>query len=217
MRRAAADRDPRVLGLVPGQLDVLLAPLLGQLRQRHPDDVAVVGRVDAEIGVADRLLDRGHRGLVVRGDQHHPGVRHLEAGELLQRGRRAVVVGGQLGEHRRVGPTGADRRELLLGVLDRQSILSSASLMMSEITGSAPQHGSVQDDLQQCVDPPAGGIRRGRSYRSSHPRRPDDGAVGVQAEEDHRQLVVPGHADRGRVGDLEVAGQVLVVAAARRT
>ena len=88
-RRCVADRDPGVLGLVPGQLDVLLAPLLGQLRQRDPDDVAVVGRVDAEIGVADRLLDRGHRGLVVRGDQDHPGVRHLEGGELLQRGRRS--------------------------------------------------------------------------------------------------------------------------------
>ena len=40
----------------------------------------------------------------------------------------------------------------------------------------------------------------------------DDGAWGVQAEEDHRQRIVARHADRGGVGDLEVPGQILVVA-----
>src|SRR3954465_4365572 len=53
----AANRDPGVLGLVLGQLDVLLTPLLGELGQGHADRLAVVGGVDAEVGVADRLLD----------------------------------------------------------------------------------------------------------------------------------------------------------------
>src|SRR5687768_7237480 len=39
----------------------------------------------------------------------------------------------------------------------------------------------------------------------------DDGAVGVQAKKDQWELVVARHADRGRVGHLEVARQVLVI------
>ena len=61
-----ADRDPGVLRLVLRDLDELLAALLGELREDDPDDRAVVGRVDAEVGVADGLLDRGHRALVER-------------------------------------------------------------------------------------------------------------------------------------------------------
>jgi hypothetical protein len=40
-----ADGDPAVLGLAVGDLDVVAPALLGKLRQRHPDDRAVVRRV----------------------------------------------------------------------------------------------------------------------------------------------------------------------------
>ena len=46
--RRASDRDPGVFGFVPGQLDVFLAPLLGELGQRHSDGGAVVGRIDPD-------------------------------------------------------------------------------------------------------------------------------------------------------------------------
>ena len=52
-----AHRDPAVLGLGPGDLDVLLAALLGQLGEHAAQHLAVVGRVDAEVGVADGPLD----------------------------------------------------------------------------------------------------------------------------------------------------------------
>src|SRR6478609_3667726 len=104
LRRTAqvADRDPAVLGLGLGDLDVLLATLLGELREHAPDHLAVVGRVDAEVGVADRLLDGLHRALVVGLDEDHPRLGRGERGELLERRRRAVVLGGDLAEHARV-------------------------------------------------------------------------------------------------------------------
>src|SRR4051812_39448705 len=53
-----ADRDPRLFRLVVRDLDEVLAALFGQLWEDDAHDLAVVGRVDAEVAVADRLLDR---------------------------------------------------------------------------------------------------------------------------------------------------------------
>src|SRR4029453_6331018 len=71
------------------------------------------------------------------------------------------------------------------------AILISASRRMSAITASS----------------------LGVDYRSDLLTRhhADDCAVGVEAEKDHRQLVIAGHADRRRVRDLEVLRQVLVI------
>src|SRR4051794_782946 len=86
-----ADLHAALLGDVMEDLDHLLAPLLGQRRDGQADELAVVGRVQAEVGVADRLLDRLDRVLVVglHGQQLRLGV---DARELLERRRRAVVV-----------------------------------------------------------------------------------------------------------------------------
>src|SRR5579875_2895748 len=53
-----ADRDPALLRLVAGDLDEVAAAVLGALREDDADDGAVTARVDAEVAVADRLLDR---------------------------------------------------------------------------------------------------------------------------------------------------------------
>ena len=74
--------------------------------------------VDAEVAVADGLLDGAERGAVVRLDEQLAGLGHLEAGELLQRHGRAVVLDQQLLDERGRGPAGAHRRELALHVLD---------------------------------------------------------------------------------------------------
>src|SRR5579875_2798673 len=115
------DRHPPVLRLVPGDLDVLPAPLLGELGEDHADHRAVIGRVDAEVAVADRPLDRGERALVEGLDQHHPRLRHVERGELVHRRLRPVVLSRDLAEHRRVSTTRPDAREVLLG--DRDGLL----------------------------------------------------------------------------------------------
>ena len=77
-----AHRDARVLGLVLHHLDQLLAPLLGEQRHRHAHGFAAGRRIEAEVGLADRLLDgAGHLLLERRHadgapvDQHH--LRHL--------------------------------------------------------------------------------------------------------------------------------------------
>jgi len=113
-----AHRDASFLGLGPHDLDVLLAALLGELGEHDADRLAVAGRVDAEVGVADRLLDGVQRTRIEWADQHHPRLRRLERRQLLQRGRGAVVLGLQLVEHRRVGAAGSHGREILPGEID---------------------------------------------------------------------------------------------------
>src|SRR6478735_6329953 len=88
-------------------------------------------------------------------------------------------------------------------------ILASASFMTSLITVALSPRTSWAGG--------AGGA--GRSGRAAHqradlltPHRPPDRARGGEVEEDHVHPVVAGHGDAGRVGDLEVAREVLVVA-----
>src|SRR5215467_12953920 len=52
-----ADRDPAVLGLVTGDLDVFPAPFLGEFREDDADDGPVIRRVHAQVAVAYRLFD----------------------------------------------------------------------------------------------------------------------------------------------------------------
>ena len=53
-----ADGDAALLGEVPDDLHELLAPFLRQLRDRQADELAVVRRLQAEVRLHDRLLDR---------------------------------------------------------------------------------------------------------------------------------------------------------------
>src|SRR3954466_4393245 len=113
------NRDPALLGPVLHYLHELLAALFGGYREGEPDDLAVVARVDTQIALLDRLLDRLDRALVVRLDDQHAGLRNVKARELLQRRFRAVVVDADLLEQRRSRAPRAHGRELLLQVLDR--------------------------------------------------------------------------------------------------
>src|SRR5262249_53269028 len=78
-----ADRDPAVLRLMPSDLDVFAAALLGELRKHHPDDRAVVGRVHTKVAVADRLFDRAKRRLVKGLDHYHPGLGDVKRSQLV--------------------------------------------------------------------------------------------------------------------------------------
>src|SRR4051794_12952912 len=87
------------------------------------------------------------------------------------------------------------------------SIFISASSMMSAVTT-----GSIRGQSGLARHRPrSGSCVDGRTDLLTRDHI-DDAAVVVEAEEDHRQPVVPGHADGGRVGHLQVAGQILVVA-----
>src|SRR4029453_12718011 len=111
-----AEGDLALLRHVPDQLHQLAHPLLGQRWEGEAHDMAVVGGVEAEVGLADRLLDGVHRALVERSDDQEPGLGHGEVRQLLQGHLGAVVVDRELLDQARVGPSGADGGELVAGV-----------------------------------------------------------------------------------------------------
>ena len=82
--------------------------LLGEVREDDADDVAVVGGVSTEVGVADRLFDGTQGALVVGGDQDGASFGGLEGRQLLQGGGCTVVVCGEVCEESGVGASGTD-------------------------------------------------------------------------------------------------------------
>ena len=101
------------------ELDELLAPLLGELRDRQADHLAVVRRRQAEVGLLDRLLDRLDRGRVERLDRQQARLGRVDRRDVLERRRRAVVVDGDPVEQRGRGAARAHARELAARGLDR--------------------------------------------------------------------------------------------------
>src|SRR6185436_5105124 len=82
LHRLAADvshGDLRVLALAPGLFGQIAATLLRELRDGDADDVAVVARVHPEVGIPDRILDRSELRLLVRLDDDHPRLGHVDA------------------------------------------------------------------------------------------------------------------------------------------
>ena len=77
--------DAAFLGQLVHHLHQLLAALLGQRRQRHPDQVALRGRVEAEVGVADGLLDGLGQALVERLHGEQPRLGRGHHGHLVER------------------------------------------------------------------------------------------------------------------------------------
>src|SRR5450631_1236344 len=199
-----ADRDPRVLSLVLGDLDELAPALLGPLRERDPDHGAVVGRVHPEVAVPDRLLDRPQGTLVVGGDDDHPGVQDMERRHLRHRGQRAVVVGADLVEHRRLRPTRPDPGEVVAG--DGDGLLH---LLLGLEEGVVDHAVSL---LLVALER-AGSDTVGHHERADPltPNCPADVAFDQQVEDHDRQAVVPAEADGGRVGDLQTTGEHLGV------
>src|SRR5581483_7803 len=113
-----ADRDLALLSEVPDPLDQFLAPLLGQLREHQADHDPVVGRVETEVRVADRLFDRGQSALVVRAHDQQTRLWNAEAGELLKGGLDPVGLDRKLLDERGGGSTGPHVCELRPRVLD---------------------------------------------------------------------------------------------------
>ena len=137
LHRLATDVAHRHLGVLAlglGLLDQLAATLLGQLRDGDPDDVAVVGRVHAEVGVADRVLDVAQLAGLVGLDDDQPRLGDVDARQLGDRRRRAVVVDVDAGEHAGLArPVRIDDRSSR-ATDTAFSIFSSASKRVSSIT-----------------------------------------------------------------------------------
>src|SRR5919201_1591325 len=114
-----ADSDAAVLGHPAHDLDELLTPLLGELRDGQADDLAVVRRRQAQVGLLDRALDRLQRVGVegLNGEQSRLG--RVDRGELLERRLLAVIVDLDAVEQRGRRAAGSQGRELRLRRLHR--------------------------------------------------------------------------------------------------
>src|SRR5450432_2037207 len=198
------DRDLRLLGLVARKFDVVTTPLFGELRNTHPDYVAVVGRIDAEIGIANRFLDRAQRSLVVRVDDDHPGVGDGEAGQLVERSHRSVVLDDDPREHPGMRTARANRRKAVLRDAD-----GFVHLLLS-LEESVVNH---RNSLRPV------GLMGWRSAGAGRHDRADLLTVNSaryvalfeQVEDNDRHGVVAAQADGRRVSELQVAGKHFVV------
>src|SRR6202035_1988940 len=98
-----ANRDVRALGIPLDQARILAAPLFVQRRNRDPDQLAIVPRVQPELGFLDRLFHRGDDGPVPGLDDDHARLGDRNRGELVQRRRIPVILHQDLVHQRRAG------------------------------------------------------------------------------------------------------------------
>ena len=99
-------------------LDQFLAALFGQRRDGQPDDLAVVGRVEAQVGGADGLLDGADLRNVPRLDGDQGRLGNVQVGDLVQRRGRAVVIHADVVQDAQRGAPGADGGHVVLQIRD---------------------------------------------------------------------------------------------------
>jgi hypothetical protein len=120
-----------------GNLGQLAAALGGELGDRHPDRLALGDRVEAEAGIADRLVDRPGEGAVPDLDQKHPRLGRRNGADLVQRHRRAIGLDGDRLEQADRCPAGAQAGKFVLEDFD--SAMHPA-LQLLEIDGGGLCH-----------------------------------------------------------------------------
>ena len=187
-----ADGDLPVLGKVAHHLDELLPPLLGQLGDREPDQLAVVGRCQTEVRLEDRPLDPLQRSGIERLDRQHPRLGDVDRRELLHRRFLTVVVDRDTVEKGGRSTSGSHRVELVLRRLDG---LVHAALRI----------------VEQIIDHSVPPRRRDDRANSRSADESLDVPLVVEAEHVDRQPVVHAKRESGRVHDLQPALDRLLV------
>ena len=114
-----ADRDPRLFGILVGELGELLAALLGQIGDRQADVLAVDDRIDAEPGIADRLFDRADIRPVPDLDREQARLGHGDGRDLVERHVGAIDLDVDRLDQRGRGAARAQAAEIVLQRLDR--------------------------------------------------------------------------------------------------
>src|SRR2546430_7991772 len=108
-----ANRNMRALGIPLDQSSVLAAPLLVEGRNRNPDQLAVIPRIQSKLRLPDRFFDSADDGPVPRLDDDHARLWNGNGGELVQGRRIAVVLDRDLVDQRRAGAPSANGEDLL--------------------------------------------------------------------------------------------------------
>lgn len=99
-----AHGDLGVFAVLAGDLDQLLAAFFGQRRNGDADNLAVIDRSEAEVGLQNGLFHSGECAAVPGLNGDCPTVRHGDGGQLTDGGRRAVIVDLD-GDHKAGGGT----------------------------------------------------------------------------------------------------------------
>src|SRR5208282_5042949 len=100
------DRYAEILGRLAHVTDQVLAPFLGQLRNRKPDHLAVVDGTESQVGALDRLFNFVSRAFVIRRDHQQARFGCGQSGQLPKRRFGAVVVDVQSLDQRGRRPSG---------------------------------------------------------------------------------------------------------------
>lgn len=108
-----ADRDLGVFTEALDDLGEFTAAFLRKRRKRNADEIAVDGRVQAEIRVADCLFADLDHGLFPWLHGKGVGISYAELSNLVERGRAAVVVDLDVVEKTGAGAAGADLGEVV--------------------------------------------------------------------------------------------------------
>ena len=112
-----AHGDARLLGHLLDLGDVLLALVARERRHREADDLAVRLRIDAEVGLLDRLDELGQRRGIEGLDHDLARLGDRDRGHLRDRRGRAVVLDANVLDQRARGARGADRAHQVLQVV----------------------------------------------------------------------------------------------------
>src|SRR6185437_14495865 len=116
-RAGVTHRDAAFLGELVHHLHQIAPPLLVQRRDRNANRPTLVGGVESQIGVANRLLDCGCQPLVPRRDDEHPWFRSRNARNLCDRQGLAIGVHAYRVEQGRRGLPTPDAGEFAPGTL----------------------------------------------------------------------------------------------------
>ena len=114
-----ADGHLAPLAVLLHLLGELLTALLGELGEDQADDLAVVLRIDAEVGRLDGLLDLLEQAAVPRLDDERAGVGGRDGADLVDGARLAVILDRDAVEHLRVGAACAHSAQFAAQMFDR--------------------------------------------------------------------------------------------------
>src|SRR6266508_742523 len=163
-----ADGDLVVLRPLLALLHDLAAALLGERRDRHADEVLVGLRVQAEVPVPDRLLDRRDHVLLPRLHQNEPRLGDGEGRDLVERRGGPVVVDPHPVEEVQVRAAGADVRELALQVLE--GLRDPVVQILQDVFGDAHGRSSLCFGARPGRRPTTVPISSPRTTRRTFPR-----------------------------------------------
>src|SRR5699024_623914 len=193
--------DLGVLALALDRLDHLLAALLGQLWNHHANELSVIAGIHPQIGVTDGTLDGPELAEVIRFDDRHTSLRNVDARQLVEWRRHAVVLHRDAGEHRRCRSSGPYRGKVLLG--NRHGLFH----LVLGIEESVVDHGHSLI-LRESSDGGWG------TYECPDPltaHRTGNVALSEEIEHQDRHVVVHTQAESSRIGDSQPPLQNLTV------